>query len=63
MPFSNDVCNVKLQQCAEEFSRSREVGGGEEHLKKKSISIKVNCRNFVFTPKILIGTFSWMKTF
>ena len=55
MPFLYDVCNVKLQLCAKGFSRSR---GGGTHLKKTfSISIKVNCRNYVFTPKILNGTF------
>ena len=37
-------------------------GGGGTHLKKFfSISIKVNCRNYVFTPKLLIGSFSWME--
>ena len=36
-------------------------GGGPE--KKFLISVEVNCRKYVFTPKILIGTFSRKKTF
>ena len=55
MPFLYGVSNVKLKLCAKRISLV--PAGNTPEKKTFSISIKVDCRKYVFKPKILIGSF------